>query len=320
MELNLIDACLILLVVLAGVGGWYAGFVVATMELVALACSVVVALLGYSIPASWIEGFWPRLGVWIAPIAFFITFVVAHVVIGLVTGAVVRLFPRRAHAHGINRFLGIAPGLANGLLAASVVSMVLLTVPVFERVSAMAHASALAAPLAGPAQALESALSPIFEPAVRRTMRAITVPPDSGKSIPLGFKVTEAKPRPDLEAKMLELVNQERAKEGLKALKADPELVPVARGHGSDMLARGYFAHASPEGGDLGDRMRKADLRFQTAGENLAYAQTLPMAHRGLMNSPGHRANILKPQFARVGIGVLDAGSRGLMVTQNFRN
>ena len=47
---------------------------------------------------------------------------------------------------------------------------------------------------------------------------------------------------------------------------------------------------------------------------------TLPIAHNGLMNSPGHRANILRPEFGRVGIGIMDGGLRGLMVTQKFRN
>jgi uncharacterized protein YkwD len=56
------------------------------------------------------------------------------------------------------------------------------------------------------------------------------------------------------------------------------------------------------------------------AGENLAMAQSLNIAHDGLMKSPGHRANILRLHFGRVGIGVLDGGRDGLMVTQNFRN
>jgi uncharacterized protein YkwD len=66
--------------------------------------------------------------------------------------------------------------------------------------------------------------------------------------------------------------------------------------------------------------MREANVRFRIAGENLALAQTLQMAHTGLMNSPGHRANILRPQFGRVGIGIMDGGKRGLMVSQEFRN
>jgi uncharacterized protein YkwD len=56
------------------------------------------------------------------------------------------------------------------------------------------------------------------------------------------------------------------------------------------------------------------------AGENLALAPTLTIAHEGLMNSPGHRANILQKKFGRVGIGVMEGGFHRLMITQNFRN
>jgi uncharacterized protein YkwD len=66
--------------------------------------------------------------------------------------------------------------------------------------------------------------------------------------------------------------------------------------------------------------MRQDNISFLTAGENLALARSVQVAHTGLMNSPGHRANILRPQFGRVGIGIMDGGLRGLMVTQNFRN
>ena len=79
----------------------------------------------------------------------------------------------------------------------------------------------------------------------------------------------------------------------------------------------GYLDHKHK---DPFDRMRKEGVRFVTAGENLALAQTLIMAHKGLMNSPGHRANILHKSFGRLGIGVLDGGIYGLMITQNFRN
>src|SRR6185503_18152883 len=76
----------------------------------------------------------------------------------------------------------------------------------------------------------------------------------------------------------------------------------------------GYFAHETPEGLSPFDRMRAANVRFLVAGENLALAPTLSLAHTGLMNSPGHRANILRPQFGRVGIGIMDGGMRGLRV------
>jgi uncharacterized protein YkwD len=119
---------------------------------------------------------------------------------------------------------------------------------------------------------------------------------------------------------MLDSVNRERQAAGLQPLAADPELTEVARRHSADMFARGYFAHDTPEGLTPFDRMRASGVRFITAGENLALAPTISVAHTGLMNSPGHRANILRREFGRVGIGVMDGGMRGLMVSQEFRN
>ena len=144
--------------------------------------------------------------------------------------------------------------------------------------------------------------------------------PESGESVNLPYKVENPVPRPELEAEMLDLVNKERVKAGLARLAPDPELREVARRHSTDMFQRGYFAHATPEGRSPFDRIREAGYTFRTAGENLALAPTLTIAHTGLMNSPGHRANILQPQFGRVGIGIMDGGLRGLMVTQNFRD
>ena len=102
--------------------------------------------------------------------------------------------------------------------------------------------------------------------------------------------------------------------------KRGASMAEVARAHSRDMFARSYFSHTNPEGQEAFDRMRQAGITYRVAGENLALAQTLPSAHQGLMNSPGHRANILLPRYGRVGIGVLDGGRYGLMVTQNFRN
>ncbi|HET6827852.1 MAG TPA: CvpA family protein, partial [Ramlibacter sp.] len=256
MGFNAVDALLGLIVLLGAASGWRAGFVLASLELLALAAGVVLAFLGYRYPAAWVEAQWPALGVWIAPLSFLATFAVAYLVLGGVTWRAARSLPRGAHVHGINRFLGIAPGAVNGLVNATVVTLLLLTLPITEGLSAMAREGVLASRLAPPAEWVEARLSPIFDPAVRRTLQAITVPPDSGRSVQLRFTVTDPKARPDLEARMLELLNAERTQRGLKPLQADPQLLPVARAHSRDMFARGYFAHVSPEGRDLGDRLR----------------------------------------------------------------
>jgi uncharacterized protein YkwD len=148
----------------------------------------------------------------------------------------------------------------------------------------------------------------------------LTVQPESHERVNLPYKVVNPRPRPDLEAQMLELVNRERLAARLRPLAPDPELTEVARKHSADMFARGYFAHDTPEGLDPFARMRAAGVRYLTAGENLALAPSLQVAHHGLMNSPGHRANILHPQFGRLGIGIMDGGIRGLMISQEFRD
>jgi len=216
--------------------------------------------------------------------------------------------------------LGTLPGTANGLINATIVSMLLVALPWDDRVTRSVGESELANRLAAPAEWLEARLGPIFNPAFERTLSKLTVQPESRESIRLPFTLTTATPRPDLEAKMLELVNDERKTQGLRPLQADAEATAVSRAHSQDMLARSYFSHVTPDGADPYDRMRRAMLTFRVAGENLALARTLPMAHQGLMDSPGHRANILRPAFGRVGIGVLDGGRYGLMVTQTFRN
>jgi uncharacterized protein YkwD len=196
----------------------------------------------------------------------------------------------------------------------------MLSIPLNEGLSERVRSSGLANRLSIYTERLEKVLHPVFGDAIAQTLNLLTIQPESDERVTLPFTVPVSRPRPDVEAQMLRLVNEERVAAGLKPLAPDPELTEVARRHSSDMFARGYFAHDTPEGRDPFDRMRAADVRFLTAGENLALARSVQIAHTGLMNSPGHRANILRPGFGRVGIGIMDGGMRGLMVTQNFRN
>jgi uncharacterized protein YkwD len=84
------------------------------------------------------------------------------------------------------------------------------------------------------------------------------------------------------------------------------------------MFKTGYFSHYTPEGLSPFDRMTEADIIFTYAGENLALAPSEALAMKGLMQSPGHKANILSNNFHRVGIGVLDGGIYGEMFCQEF--
>ncbi len=121
------------------------------------------------------------------------------------------------------------------------------------------------------------------------------------------------------EQQMLNLVNQERKSQGLQPLKANLELTKVARVKAKDMITNNYFSHQSPVYGSPFDMMKQFGISYRTAGENLAGNQTVQKAHTALMNSEGHRANILKPAFTEVGIGIVSGGPYGKMFVQMFK-
>lgn len=108
------------------------------------------------------------------------------------------------------------------------------------------------------------------------------------------------------EQKMVDLVNQERAKAGVAALKIDPELSRVARIKSQDMKDNNYFSHTSPTYGSPFDMMKSFGIKYRAAGENIAKHGSVDSAHVGLMNSEGHRKNILNPNFTHIGIGIVD--------------
>jgi uncharacterized protein YkwD len=318
--MNFVDGLLILIIIPSVWGGYQRGFILGIMELLSWLGSLVLTFMYYPYAVKWIEEYLAPQSIWTTPLAFILTFFILRIIAGFIVRWILSALPAETHENFINKLFGMGPGLVNGLIYAAIIATLLLIVPVSDKLSAVSRESQLASRLTEPIPAIEEKLSPIFNEAVRRTIGRITVEPESNETVKLPFTVTHPKVRPDLEAKMLELVNKERVTKGLTPLKADPEMAVVARKHSVDMFARGYFSHNTPEKKDPFDRMRRENVQFLTAGENLALARTLNMAHEGLMNSPSHRANILQPAFGRVGIGIMDGGIYGLMVTQNFRN
>lgn len=107
------------------------------------------------------------------------------------------------------------------------------------------------------------------------------------------------------ENEVIRLVNVERARAGLPALKTNWQLSRVARYKSADMANRGYFSHTSPTYGSPFRMMESFGLRFSAAGENIAYGQRTPAeVMRDWMNSPGHRSNILSRNYTEIGVGL----------------
>ncbi|WP_395369397.1 CAP domain-containing protein [Streptomyces tubercidicus] len=119
------------------------------------------------------------------------------------------------------------------------------------------------------------------------------------------------------EAKVLSLVNQERAQAGCSPVTADRELAGLAQDFSDDMARRGFFDHTDPDGDTPWDRAREAGIDG-LGGENIARGQADAEAVMdSWMHSPGHRANILNCEYKTLGVGA-HVGAGGPWWTQDF--
>lgn len=111
-----------------------------------------------------------------------------------------------------------------------------------------------------------------------------------------------------IEREVARLVNLERQKAGLAPLTFSEELARVARIKSQDMADKNYFSHTSPTYGDPFQMMRSFGIKFGYAGENIAKGyRSAESVMNGWMNSSGHRANILNPNFNKIGVGYVEA-------------
>ncbi|MDF2636293.1 MAG: SCP-like extracellular [Pelosinus sp.] len=115
-----------------------------------------------------------------------------------------------------------------------------------------------------------------------------------------------------------ELLNADRAKNGLSPLKLNSQLTALGGNYAQDMINRNFFAHNNPEGQTPFDRMKNAGIGYTYAGENLAINNNVTAAETAFMNSSGHRANILSKNFTEVGIGVRYDAKGSAYVVQEF--
>ena len=121
------------------------------------------------------------------------------------------------------------------------------------------------------------------------------------------------------ENEVIRLVNVERAKYGLPALKANWQLSRVARYISQDMVDKGYFSHTSPTYGSPFKMMESFGIRYSAAGENIAMGLRTPSeVMNAWMNSPGHRNNILNRSFNEIGVGLAKGPNGRLYWTQMF--
>ncbi len=316
-----IDAAIFVLIAAAVWGGYRSGFIATTYGLATWIVSFAAAVVFQAQAGLLVE----KLGVLPAtarPIGFIVVLVFVEALFSLAgffaLTPIVRAVHRVRSIEVTDRVLGIFPAAARALFVMAIVLAAFVVSPVSNELKAGIESSRIARGLIDQITSLQPTLARLSG--------------QLGESVPLfvtklGEDQSEALDLPgDLqlstdaaaERQMFELVNEERSAAGLRPLTWDDRLVPAARQHSEEMFKLKYFAHQSPVSGSPFDRLKSAGVAYSRAGENLAYAQSVSVAHRGLMQSQGHRENILRPEFTRIAIGVISAGPYGRMFTQLF--
>ena len=120
------------------------------------------------------------------------------------------------------------------------------------------------------------------------------------------------------EQKLLNLLNEDRTRNGLPALEMDGELSALARTKSQDMLENGYFAHESPTLGNAAAMLTDSGYDYNGVGENIAHHASVEKADAAFLSSPGHRANMMGKQWDKVGIGVVEDKNGFVYVTELF--
>src|SRR5258706_8035180 len=133
--MNWVDLVLILIVLLAIWGGWQRGFILGTLDLVNWLGSILIGIVFYTYFANFLKMIFPSLGMWLLPLAFVVTIILARLLIGIVTSRIAWFATPGINESPINRFLGIIPGFITGIIYATIIAALLLALPLWDEIT-----------------------------------------------------------------------------------------------------------------------------------------------------------------------------------------
>ena len=327
MNVNILDVIIVIVILFYAYEGYALGFVLAFSDLMSFVLAFFLAFKSYIYVAKFLVAYFSMPLGFAYAAGFFVIAFVGEILINILFRYLLRFIPT-FHAHrrifrylgSGNHFLGILPGMLSAFIVLAFLLTVIVSLPSSPFVKRLVTDSEIGSLLIAHTSSFESKLNNIFGGALGETLNYLTVEPQSDEIINLHFIVSDGTVDSRVEEEMLLIVNRERETAGLGSVVMDGKLSQLARSHSIDMFQRGYFSHYTPEGLSPFDRMNAAHIRYEYAGENLALAPSADLAMRGLMNSSGHRANILNPNFKKLGVGAIDGGIYGIMFSQEFTN
>jgi uncharacterized protein YkwD len=317
---NYIDLIIIAILIFFLIESLRHGFWILLSDFVSFLGSLVISLWIYKYIAELLRINFSLPNSFANAIGFVLAAAIIEMTLGYIFGRIIGSVPEKKWNTPFNKWAGIIPGIGEGLLLVTFFIVVAMAVPIKPQIKSDIESSRLGSIFLKNAGVIEKSVNEVFGGVIEDSLTYLTIKPGSTEVIPLTVDKYNLKVDNEAEKEMFALINKERSKESVKELVWSEKLAEVARLHGDDMWKRKYFGHVSPDGKDVGDRLDQMKIYYTFAGENLAMAPTVSTAHKGLMNSEGHRANILDKRYGKVGVGVVDNGVFGKMFVQVFTN
>ena len=315
---NWLDLVIIFILIFFVARAFRFGFWVVLVDLVSFLASLLISLRVYQFVAEFLRTNFTLSRSISNALGFLLSAVFVESILGVILYKLVYLVPVRLKKGIVSKFLAIFPAIGEGFIMVSFLLILALAFPISPKIKADITESKIGGLLIEKTSGVETKVNEVFGGVIEDALTFYTIKPESREVVELTVTKRELSIDELSETEMFKLVNKDRKEMGVAELIWDVRLVPVARAHATDMWERSYFGHISPEGEDIGGRLEKAGVNFFVAGENLALAPTLQTAHTGLMNSQGHRENILSGDFNKMGIGVIENGVYGKIFVQIF--
>lgn len=320
--LNWIDWTIVVILIYYAIAGWSAGFADLGLSFITFLISLFLSIKFHSPVGDFLSQKFGIPAMWTEVLGYILVAFIAQTILSELVQLILVRLPKTVISSKLNKWLGMIVSIFNGVVIIAFFLLVILALPLKGTIKIDVQNSRIGNFLVVVAQKYGGPINTTIDRAREQVLNFVTVEPDSKERISLPIFPTESELKIDAvdEENMLDLINTERVKAGVGKLTVDVAMTAVARAHSRDMFARSYFSHMNTLEQTAGDRLERAGIPFTVVGENIAYAPDLATAHTGLMNSPGHRQNIVDPAFHRIGIGIISTNTWGLMFTQDFAN
>lgn len=319
--MNWIDLIFIIIFILYVFEDAKRGFLRLLADLVSLIIAFLIALITYQSASNYLVTHYKIVQANADSISFLGLWMIYQFIFFGLSKLVSVNTPESIKESKMNRYLAYIPALIKGVFFIIIMAVFILYLPFTDLQKKVIKESFVVGYTLHNTANFQTKLESVF---AESPIVGIKPTPsknyEKDETIDLKFSTNTMLIDEEAEKLIFNKINEERKAVGIKPLTFDVLIRNVARSHSRDMLANGYFSHASLNGEVLFDRFVNANVNFTVGAENIAIAPTADLIHIGLMNSEKHKKNILDPSFSRVGVGVMSAGKYGLMVTEDFAN